>query len=116
MVDIESDSIMAAVTVLHDDQYFKTLIDTDEVDRLNLKVGDDVVIGAKSSDVILFESLNTILTYNLNITLINIKIKKKIPFFCFRFFGLVFLFGDPLLFDPTAFCFVIIVSTGRGVE
>ena len=57
VVDIESDSIMAAVTVLHDDQYFKTLIDTEEVDRLNLKVGDDVVIGAKSSDVILFKVL-----------------------------------------------------------
>ena len=57
VVGIESDSIMAAVTVLHDDQYFKTLIDTEEVDRLNLKVGDDVVIGAKSSDVILFKVL-----------------------------------------------------------
>ena len=62
VVGIESDSIIAAVTVLHDDQYFKTLIDTEEIDRLNLKVGDDVVIGAKSSDVILFKSLNTILT------------------------------------------------------
>ena len=57
VVSIESDSIMAAVTVMHDDQYFKTLIDTEEVDRLNLKVGDDVVIGAKSSDVILFKIL-----------------------------------------------------------
>ncbi len=57
VVSIESDSIIAAVTVLHDDQYFKTLIDTEEVDRLNLKVGDDVVIGAKSSDVILFKVL-----------------------------------------------------------
>ena len=57
VVGIESDSIMAAVTVMHDDQYFKTLIDTEEVDRLNLKVGDDVVIGAKSSDVILFKVL-----------------------------------------------------------
>ena len=57
VVSIESDSIMAAVTVIHDDQYFKTLIDTEEVDRLNLKVGDDVVIGAKSSDVILFKVL-----------------------------------------------------------
>ncbi len=57
VVGIESDSIIAAVTVLHDDQYFKTLIDTEEVDRLNLKVGDDVVIGAKSSDVILFKAL-----------------------------------------------------------
>ena len=57
VVGIESDAIIAAVTVLHDDQYFKTLIDTEEVDRLNLKVGDDVVIGAKSSDVILFKIL-----------------------------------------------------------
>ena len=57
VVDIESDSIMAAVTVMHEDQYFKTLIDTEEVDRLNLKVGDGVVIGAKSSDVILFKAL-----------------------------------------------------------
>ena len=57
VVSIESDSIIAAVTVLHNDQYFKTLIDTEEVDRLNLKVGDDVVIGAKSSDVILFKVL-----------------------------------------------------------
>ena len=57
VVGIESDSIIAAVTVLHDDQYFKTLIDTEEVDRLNLKIGDDVVIGAKSSDVILFKVL-----------------------------------------------------------
>ncbi len=57
VVGIESDAIIAAVTVLHDDQYFKTLIDTEEVDRLNLKVGDDVVIGAKSSDVILFKVL-----------------------------------------------------------
>ena len=57
VVNIESDSIIAAVTVMHDDQYFKTLIDTEEVDRLSLKVGDDVVIGAKSSDVILFKVL-----------------------------------------------------------
>jgi molybdate transport system ATP-binding protein len=57
VVNIESDSIIAAVTVMHDDQYFKTLIDTEEADRLNLKVGDDVVIGAKSSDVILFKVL-----------------------------------------------------------
>ena len=57
VIGIESDSIMAAVTVMHEDQYFKTLIDTEEVDRLNLKVGDDVVIGAKSSDVILFKVL-----------------------------------------------------------
>lgn len=57
VVDIESDSIMAAVTVMHGDQYFKTLIDTEEVQRLNLMVGDDVVIGAKSSDVIVFKVL-----------------------------------------------------------
>ncbi|NUO07803.1 MAG: ATP-binding cassette domain-containing protein [Candidatus Brocadia sp.] len=57
VVDIESDSIMAAVTVMHEDQYFKTLIDTEEIHRLNIMVGDDVVIGAKSSDVILFKVL-----------------------------------------------------------
>lgn len=57
VVAIESDAIMAAVTVIHDDQYFKTLIDTEEIARLKVKVGDDVVIGAKSSDVILFKVL-----------------------------------------------------------
>ncbi len=57
VVGIESDPIMAAVTVLHEDQYFKTLIDTEEILRLHLVVGDDVVIGAKSSDVILFKVL-----------------------------------------------------------
>lgn len=57
VVAIESDAIMAAVTVIHDDQYFKTLIDTEEITRLKVKVGDDVVIGAKSSDVILFKVL-----------------------------------------------------------
>lgn len=57
VVNIESDPIMAAVTVMHEDQYFKTLIDTEEVHRLNLMVGDDVVIGAKSSDVIVFKVL-----------------------------------------------------------
>lgn len=57
VVDIESDSIMAAVTVMHEDQYFKTLIETEEVHRLNLVVGDNVMIGAKSSDVILFKTL-----------------------------------------------------------
>lgn len=57
VVGIESDPIMAAVTIIHEDQYFKTLIDTEEVHRLNLMVGDDVVIGAKSSDVILFKIL-----------------------------------------------------------
>jgi molybdate transport system ATP-binding protein len=56
VVNIESDPIMAAVTVLHADQYFSTLIDTEEVDRMNLKIGDDVIIGAKSSDVILFKA------------------------------------------------------------
>lgn len=55
VVGIEYDSIMAAVTVLHAGQFFKTLIDTEEMERLNLRVGDDVVIGAKSSDVILFK-------------------------------------------------------------
>ena len=57
VVSIESDFIMAAVTVMHEDQYFKTLIDTEEVQRLNLKIGDDIVIGAKASDVILFKVL-----------------------------------------------------------
>ncbi len=57
VVGIESDFIMAAVTVMHEDQYFKTLIDTEEIQRLNLKIGDDIVIGAKSSDVILFKVL-----------------------------------------------------------
>lgn len=57
IVGIESDSIMAAVTVIHEDQYFKTIIDTEEIQRLHLAVGDDVVIGAKSSDVILFKVL-----------------------------------------------------------
>ncbi len=57
VVDIESDSIMAAVTVMHEDQYFKTIIDTEEVQRMHLVIGDDVVIGAKSSDVILFKVL-----------------------------------------------------------
>ena len=57
VVGIEYDSIMAAVTVMHEDQYFNTLIDADEVQSLDLRVGDDVVIGAKSSDVILFKVL-----------------------------------------------------------
>jgi molybdate transport system ATP-binding protein len=57
VVGIESDPIMAAVTVIHEGQYFKTLIDTEEILRLHLVVGDDVVIGAKSSDVILFKVL-----------------------------------------------------------
>ena len=57
VVGIEADSVMVAVTVMHEDQYFKTLIDTEEVHRLKLRIGDDVVIGAKSSDVILFKVL-----------------------------------------------------------
>ena len=57
VVGIESDPIMAVVTIMHEDQYFKTLIDMEEVHRLNLMVGDNVVIGAKSSDVILFKVL-----------------------------------------------------------
>lgn len=57
VVSIESDPIMAAVTVVHEDQYFKTLIDTEELHHLNLTIGDNVVIGAKSSDVILFKVL-----------------------------------------------------------
>ncbi|UJS16471.1 MAG: ATP-binding cassette domain-containing protein [Candidatus Jettenia sp.] len=57
VVGIESDPIMAAVTILHGDQYFKALVDTEEVHHLNLMIGDNVVIGAKSSDVILFKVL-----------------------------------------------------------
>jgi molybdate transport system ATP-binding protein len=57
VVHMETDSIMAAVTVMHEDQYFKTLIDNEDVCQMNLKIGDDVVIGAKSSDVILFKVL-----------------------------------------------------------
>ena len=55
VVGIEHDSIMASVTVLHADQFFKTLIDTEELSSLNLRVGDDVIVGVKSSDVILFK-------------------------------------------------------------
>ena len=55
VVGIEHDSIMASVTVIHADQFFKTLIDTEELTSLNLRIGDDVVIGAKSSDIILFK-------------------------------------------------------------
>jgi molybdopterin-binding protein len=54
VVGIEHDSIMASVTVMHADQFFKTLIDTEELKSLNLRIGDDVIIGVKSSDVILF--------------------------------------------------------------
>ena len=57
VVHIETDSIMASVTVMHEDQYFKTLIDNEDVCQMNLKIGDDVVIGVKSSDVILFKVL-----------------------------------------------------------
>lgn len=57
VVGIETNPIMAAVTVMHEDQYFNTLIDADEIQSLNLQVGDNVVIGAKSSDVILFKVL-----------------------------------------------------------
>ncbi len=55
VVGIEHDSIMASVTILHADQFFKTLIDTEELKALSLKIGDDVIIGVKSSDVILFK-------------------------------------------------------------
>jgi len=55
VVGIEHDSIMASVTILHADQFFKTLIDTEELKSLNLRVGDDVIVGVKSSDVILFK-------------------------------------------------------------
>lgn len=55
VVGIEHDSIMASVTVMHADQFFKTLIDTEELNTLNLKVGDHVIVGVKSSDVILFK-------------------------------------------------------------
>jgi len=58
VTNIEYDSIMAVVTVLYAEQIFKTLIDTEEVERLNLKIGDDVVIGAKSSDVVLFKPIS----------------------------------------------------------
>lgn len=55
VVGIEHDVIMSTVTVLHADQFFKALIDREEIDGLCLKAGDDVVLGAKSSDVILFK-------------------------------------------------------------
>ncbi len=55
VVGIEHDSIMASVTVLHADQFFKTLIDTEELKSLDLRIGDDVIVGVKSSDVILFK-------------------------------------------------------------
>jgi len=57
VVGIEHDAIMSSVTVLHADQFFKALIDREEIDGLGLQVGDDVVLGAKSSDVILFKIL-----------------------------------------------------------
>lgn len=56
VIDIEYDTIMAIVTILHAEQYFKTLIDREEIEEMNLKEGDDVIIGAKSSDVILFKT------------------------------------------------------------
>jgi molybdate transport system ATP-binding protein len=55
VVGIEHDSIMASVTIIHADQFFKTLIDTEELKSLNLQIGDDVIVGVKSSDVILFK-------------------------------------------------------------
>jgi molybdate transport system ATP-binding protein len=55
VVGIEHDSIMASVTIIHADQFFKTLIDTEDLKSLNLRVGDDVIVGVKSSDVILFK-------------------------------------------------------------
>ena len=57
VVDIEHDAIMSTVTVLHADQFFKALIDREEIDSLCLQIGDEVVLGAKSSDVILFKIL-----------------------------------------------------------
>ncbi len=57
VIGIEHDVIMSTVTVLHADQFFKALIDREEIDGLGLQVGDDVVMGAKSSDVILFKIL-----------------------------------------------------------
>ena len=58
VIGIEHDVIMSTVTVLHADQFFKALIDREEIDGLGLQVGDDVVMGAKSSDVILFKIWN----------------------------------------------------------
>ncbi len=55
VVGIGHDSIMASVTILHAGQFFKTLIDTEELKSLDLKIGDDVIVGVKSSDVILFK-------------------------------------------------------------
>ncbi len=43
--------------ILRADQLFKAMIDREESDGLGLQVGDDVVVGAKSSDVILFKIL-----------------------------------------------------------
>lgn len=57
VIGIEHDVIMSTVTILHADQFFKALIDREEIDGLGLQVGDDVVMGAKSSDVILFKIL-----------------------------------------------------------
>ena len=55
---IEHDAIMSTVTVLHADQFFKSLIDREEIDGLRLQAGDDAVLEAKSSDVILFKIWN----------------------------------------------------------
>ena len=55
VVGIEYDSIMASVAIMHADQFFKTLIHTEELKSLNLRVGDDVIAGVKSSDVTLFK-------------------------------------------------------------
>ncbi len=55
VVGIEHDSIMTSVTILHADQFFETLIDTEELISLDLMIGDDVIVGVKSSDVILFK-------------------------------------------------------------
>ena len=57
VIGIEHDVIMSTVTILHADQFFKALIDREEINGLGLQVGDDVVMGAKSSDVILFKIL-----------------------------------------------------------
>ena len=57
VIGIEHDTIMSTVTVLHADQFFNALIDREEIEGLGLQVGDDVVMGAKSSDVILFKIL-----------------------------------------------------------
>ena len=52
---MEHDLIMAPETVLHAYQFIKTRTDTEELKFLNLRVGDDVIVGVKSYDVILFK-------------------------------------------------------------